>query len=49
MEDNSYILYPLGRKRGFLTIFTKKNASTSDKQGGLLSREYNIHYRACVG
>ena len=30
-------------------IFTKEDASSSDKQVKLISREYNIHYRACVG
>ena len=29
-------------------IFTKEDASTSDEQVGVLFREYNIHYRACV-
>ena len=30
-------------------IFTKEDASNSDEWVELLSREYNIHYRACVG
>ena len=30
-------------------IITKEDASTSDEQVYLLSREYIIHYRACVG
>ena len=30
------------------TIFTKEDASVSDEQGEVLSRYYNIHYRACV-
>ena len=30
-------------------IFTKEDASTSDKQVEALSRDYNIQYRACVG
>ena len=30
-------------------IFTKEDVSTSDEQVGRLTREYNIHYRACIG
>ena len=30
-------------------IFTKEDVSTSDDQVESLTREYNIHYRACVG
>ena len=30
-------------------IFTKEDVSTSDEQVESLSREYNIHYRACIG
>ena len=30
-------------------IFTKEYASTSDEQVEMLSRYYNIHYRACMG
>ena len=30
-------------------IFTKDDASTSDKHVALLYKEYNIHYRAFVG
>ena len=30
-------------------IFTKEDVSTSDKQVESLTREYNIHYRACIG
>ena len=30
-------------------IFTKKYVSTSDEQVDKLTREYNIHYRACIG
>ena len=30
-------------------IFTKGDASTSDEQVEKLTREYNIHYRACIG
>ena len=30
-------------------IFTKENFSTSDEQVEKLTREYNIHYRACIG
>ena len=30
-------------------IFTKEYAFTSDEQVEVISREYNIHYRACVG
>ena len=30
-------------------IFTKEDASTSDKQVEKLTRAYNIHYRACIG
>ena len=30
-------------------IFTKEDVSTSDEQVEKLSREYNIHYRACIG
>ena len=30
-------------------IFTKEDVSTSDEQVENLTREYNIHYRACVG
>ena len=29
-------------------IFTKEDASTSDEQVEVLSREYKIHYRYCV-
>ena len=31
------------------TIFTKEYVSTSDEQVEKLTREYNIHYRACIG
>ena len=30
-------------------IFTKEDLSTSDEQVEKLTREYNIHYRACIG
>ena len=30
-------------------IFTKDDISTSDEQVEKLTREYNIHYRACIG
>ena len=30
-------------------IFTKDDVSTSDEQVESLTREYNIHYRACIG
>ena len=30
-------------------IFTKKDVSTSDEQVEKLTRELNIHYRACIG
>ena len=30
-------------------IFTKENVSTSDEQIEELTREYNIHYIACIG
>ena len=30
-------------------IFTKEYVSTSDEQVEKLNREYNIHYRACIG
>ena len=30
-------------------IFTKEDVSTSDEQIEMLTREYNIHYRACIG
>ena len=30
-------------------IFTKKDVFTSDEQVEKLTREYNIHYRACIG
>ena len=30
-------------------IFTKEDVSTSDEQIVSLTREYNIHYRACIG
>ena len=30
------------------TIFTKEDVSTSDEQIEKLTREYNIHYRACI-
>ena len=30
-------------------IFTKADISTSDEQFEKLTREYNIHYRACIG
>ena len=29
-------------------IFTKEDVSTSDEQVDKLTREYNIHYRACI-
>ena len=31
------------------TIFTKSDASTSDEEVEKLTREFNIHYRACIG
>ena len=30
-------------------IFTKEYVSTSDEQVEKFTREYNIHYRACIG
>ena len=30
-------------------IFTKEDVSASDEQVEKLTREYNIHYRACIG
>ena len=30
-------------------IFTKEDVSTSDDKVERLTREYNIHYRACIG
>ena len=30
-------------------IFKKEDVSTSDEQVEKLAREYNIHYRACIG
>ena len=30
-------------------IFTKEDVSTSDEQVERLTREYNIHYRTCIG
>ena len=30
-------------------IFTKEDVSTSDEQIEKLTREYNIHYRSCIG
>ena len=30
-------------------IFTKEDVSNSDEQVEKLNREYNIHYRACIG
>ena len=30
-------------------IFTKEDVSTSDEQVEKLTREYNIHYIACIG
>ena len=30
-------------------IFTKEDLSTSDEQVEKLTREYNIHYRPCIG
>ena len=30
-------------------IFTKEDVSTSDEQVEKLTREYNIHFRACIG
>ena len=30
-------------------IFTKEDVFTSDEQVDKLTREYNIHYRACIG
>ena len=31
------------------TIFTKEDVSTRDEKVEKLTREYNIHYRACIG
>ena len=31
------------------TIFTKDDVSTSDEKFEKLTRDYNIHYRACIG
>ena len=31
------------------TIFTQEDVSTSDEQVEKLIREYNIHYRSCIG
>ena len=31
------------------TIFTKEDVSARDEQVESLTREYNIHYRACIG
>ena len=30
-------------------IFTKEDVSTSDEQIVMLAREYNIHFRVCIG
>ena len=30
-------------------IFTKADVSTSDEKGDNLIKEFNIHYRACIG
>ena len=30
-------------------IFAKEDMSTSDEQVEKLTREFNIHYRACIG
>ena len=30
-------------------IFTKANASSSDDKVEKLTKEFNIHYRACIG
>ena len=30
-------------------VFTKEDTYTSDEQVEKLTREYNIHYRACIG
>ena len=30
-------------------VFTKEDVSTSDEQVEKLTREFNIHYRACIG
>ena len=30
-------------------VFIKEDLSTSDEQVKKLTREYNIHYRACIG
>ena len=30
-------------------IFAKEDVSTNDEQVDKLTREYNIHYRACIG
>ena len=30
-------------------LFTKEDVSTSDEQVEKFTREYNIHYRACIG
>ena len=30
-------------------ILTKEDVSTSDEKVDKLTREYNIHYRACIG
>ena len=44
-----------GKKKFYKTtlpddmVFTKKYVSTSDGQVKKLTREYNIHYRACIG
>ena len=33
----------------FDMIFTRAHTSTSDEQVEKLTREFNIHYRACIG
>ena len=30
-------------------ILSKSDASTSDEQVEKLTREFNVHYRACIG
>ena len=30
-------------------VFTKEDTYTSDEQGEKSTREFNIHYRACIG
>ena len=54
--QNTWILPQLRQSTKFYNtilpsdmIFTKEYVSNSDEQVESLTREYNIHYRACIG